>query len=536
MDNNTNNNDNSNMTNNQENSAITSDMLSSIKIPVDTSNANTGTESTSNDGNDSLASIPVPTMSASKTAEDIPASGEISTIPVVNSTSIATSVVSTLDTNSNPAFNDLDFDNNTSSSPNTAPVNIAVANTGNPSASEAFSNNKLEFCPRCGAEFNPKERYCKKCGNINAKHPDNANMTKYIKKYGGTGYRIGSGQALVRKKGVFGRGKSSDIVIGQRTGNASLCFAVNMVLYLVLTIGTTLYYLLLARGNFLSVISSNITLYYLVYSALFLYVYSLQLLFIKLNRRWWLSLIPIVNFLVLVEAVNDSKKLMLLALVPGINVVVLILTLYRLGTSFKISGYLTVFFPFITIPVIAFGGSSFHWLYFVSNNSTIEKDYRYKSVFRTALITFVVVSIAFDLYTQNVMLVHEAGRMDKAYIYNASHIFADDVIKKVEAGNFSCDFNMDDFYFYFKDLSDEYTLPFSVFFEPVEGYVRVEKVKEDGIVVLNEYNYYISVSDGKYGFMEIPTKNLSVNSVVRFERVLPIYDNGNHCYLANKKS
>ena len=28
-------------------------------------------------------------------------------------------------------------------------------------------------CPRCGAELNPKQRYCMKCGALNYEHPDN---------------------------------------------------------------------------------------------------------------------------------------------------------------------------------------------------------------------------------------------------------------------------------------------------------------------------------------------------------------------------
>ena len=522
MDNNTNNIDNSNMTNNATNSGIDPTMLNSIKIPVTTPVAADNTVP---------AAIPVASVN--------PETVVVPTTPVVsqvdNSPSLATSVVSS-DVTSNLSSVDLEASNfGIETEPKTTPVTTPMNTMNN--SSDVFSTKvRVGFCPRCGAEFNPKERYCNKCGNINPQHPDNANMLKYIKKYGGQGYRIGSGQSLVRKKGVFGKGRNSDIVMGQSTGNAAICFAVNIVLYLVLTIGTTLYYLLLARGNVINVIGSNITLYYLVYSAIFLYLYSVQLLFIKLNRRWWLSLIPLVNMLVLVEVVNDSKKLMLLSLIPGIGQVIWILTLYRLGTSFKVSGFLTVFCPFIAIPIIAFGGSSFHWLYFVSKNSTIEKDFRYKSVFRTALISFVVLSIVFDLYTQNVKLVNEAGRIDKAYLYNAAHKYAEDVVKQVDAGNYSCDFNMDEFYFHSKDLADDYTLPFSIFFDPVEAYVKVEKVKEDGIILANEYNYYISVSDGKHGFMEISTKDLTLNSITHYERVLPSYDNGNHCYLANKKS
>ena len=31
-------------------------------------------------------------------------------------------------------------------------------------------------CPRCGAEMNPEQRYCMKCGALNYDHPDNKQM------------------------------------------------------------------------------------------------------------------------------------------------------------------------------------------------------------------------------------------------------------------------------------------------------------------------------------------------------------------------
>ena len=36
------------------------------------------------------------------------------------------------------------------------------------------------FCPRCGAQIDPKQRYCMKCGALNYDHPDNQKMKQYI--------------------------------------------------------------------------------------------------------------------------------------------------------------------------------------------------------------------------------------------------------------------------------------------------------------------------------------------------------------------
>lgn len=527
MDNNTNMNDNSNNTNIQSIpiDGIVSNTPEIQSIPVDGIVSDVSTAP--------VASIPVEGIVSSGTATSVVATTPVADTPVINNSNDMTTNMLGVENNSaltNPTPVIESQETPTVMNSNT------VSSTSNAVFVDSNGQSKFSYCARCGSEFDPKKRYCNKCGNMNPAHPDNANMLKYIKKYGGEGYRIGSGQSLVRKKGVFGRGRGSDIVIGQRTGSAAFCFALNMMIYLVLTIGTTIYYLFMARGNIENVVCSNIIVYYFVYSIIFVYIYSLQLLFIKLNRRWWLSLIPFVNMCVLVEAVNDSTRLMILSLVPGIGQIIWLITIYRLGVCFKKSGLFTLLCPFIMIPIIAFDSSSFHWLYFVSNNSTVEKDYFYKKAFATALIIFVALSFVFDLYNQNVKLVNETGRLDKAYIYNASRIFANDVVDKVNKGNYSCDFNMDEFYFYYDDLSEEYAIPFSIFYNPVEAYIRVEKVKEDGVIVLNEYNYYISVSDGNNGFMEISTKNLSPKKITHYEKVLPNYENGNHCYLDNKKS
>ena len=406
-------------------------------------------------------------------------------------------------------------------------------NVGNNSTSSLG----MVYCARCGAPFNPKSRYCMKCGNINPDHPDNKNMSKYIKKNGSEGYRIGSGKKLInRKNNVLGV-KGANSVEGDRTGSFSICFAVNMVFYLVLSVGTLLYYLLLARGNFGVVVSSNISIYLLVYALIFFYIFCLESIFIKLNRRWWFALIPIVNMCVLVEAVTSNYKLALFSLVPGIGQLIWLYSLYKLGQSFEKSGILTVVCPFIMIPVIAFGGSSFHWTYFVSKNSTVEKDYLYKKVFGTLILLFVATSVVFILYTRNVEFINEAGRLDKAYLMRASEIAINDAVQKVSTGNYSCDFNMDEFYFHYEDINDHYNVPFSMFFSPVEAYIRVEKVKEDGAIVLGEYNYYISASDGNIGYEEVSTKDLKYKVIKDdFKKISDDYENGNHCYLDYKKS
>ena len=57
---------------------------------------------------------------------------------------------------------------------------------------------------------------------------------------------------------------------------------------------------------------------------------------------------------------------------------------------------------------------------------------------------------------------------------------------------------------------------FSNFFDNVSAYV---KVVNNG----NGYDYYVSISDGKYGFSETLEKDLSSRSVVEYELLSDSY-------------
>ena len=52
--------------------------------------------------------------------------------------------------------------------------------------------------------------------------------------------------------------------------------------------------------------------------------------------------------------------------------------------------------------------------------------------------------------------------------------------------------------------------------DAIEGYVRVEMHLENDKQI---YKYYVSISDGTYGFAEINIKDLKLDDVVKYEAV-----------------
>lgn len=409
--------------------------------------------------------------------------------------------------------------------------NFTVTNDNNPAKSK--DRGYITYCSRCGAEMYSNSRYCMKCGNLNPDHPDNKGMIKYIEKKG-EGYTVGSGQSLTKKgPGVF-RSSPSVSIVGENTGNFNLCFAVNMIFYLVIAFGSSFYFYLLARGDLVSIISSNFGEVLLIFSLGFIFLYSFQLLFMKMNRKWWDALIPFYNFYVLADAVIGDTRVKKLTLVPGIGQILWIYILYRLGACFKKPGLLMAFLPFIMIPLTGFDGSAFYGTYYTSGDNRMEDEFKKKRTFLFFGLFFSLLGTFTIVYTNTTHLKSQAGRINAAFMINTANIAIKNVKQKVETDKYTCDFDMDNFYFYFSDVSDYFFVPFSFAHAPVEAYVRVEKVKQGDAVVVGKYRYYISLTDGTNGFAELSSRDLNYDNVVLYDRLEKLYDDGNDCYLHEK--
>lgn len=400
-------------------------------------------------------------------------------------------------------------------------VNAAAPNNG---------KGVITYCSRCGGEMYSNSRYCMKCGNLNPDHPDNKGVAKYIEKKG-EGYTVGSGQSLIKKENTILNKKATLTAVGDNTGNFTLCFAVNMVLYMVITCGSCFYYYLLGRGDFISIISSNLGEIMLQFSVVFFYIYSLELVFMKMNKPWWQAIIPFYNFYVLAEAVIGNGAIPKLTLIPGIGQILWLYVLYKTGPCFKKPGIFMVVIPFIMIPMIAFDGSSYYGTYYTSGENRMEDEFHMKRSFLFFCFLFSALSVGTLVYTNGTELKNDNGKLDRSYIISVANAAVKGVRSKIEANRYTCDFDADVFYFHFDDVADNFFVPLSFAHTPVEGYVKVEKVKNGDAVVVGKYSYYVSVTDGKIGFSEILARDIKNDTVVEYESLARDFDDGNDCFL-----
>jgi hypothetical protein len=94
-------------------------------------------------------------------------------------------------------------------------------------------------------------------------------------------------------------------------------------------------------------------------------IVALWKLFTKTGRPGWASIVPVYNLWVLFELTGFPAWLAILALVPFVNFVVIILEIVALVKFVQLFGkgigfgILTIFFPFVTLPILAFGKAQY---------------------------------------------------------------------------------------------------------------------------------------------------------------------------------
>lgn len=86
-------------------------------------------------------------------------------------------------------------------------------------------------------------------------------------------------------------------------------------------------------------------------------IVAMAKLFMKANRQWWEAIIPFYNTYVLLQIVGRPGWWFLLFLIPFVNIVIAIIVYIDLAKSFGKDvgwGILTILFPYIMYPIMAF--------------------------------------------------------------------------------------------------------------------------------------------------------------------------------------
>lgn len=348
-------------------------------------------------------------------------------------------------------------------------------------------------CPKCGQLMYKTSRCCTHCGTINPDYVHNNNLLKNIQKSIDE-YQTGK-TPLIKEK-------SSQAQIANNTGNRIFAFYVTYLLYILFIVVTAISSYMTGITSFDILIISTYPLTIITVSVIFLYIYSIELVFMKCNKPWWAGLVPIYNLMVLGEIAFHKKYIGLLSLIPGLGLIFLLVMLYQIGEKFKFNGLLTALFSIIVIPYLGFSDRLYEGKVYVSSNDnkSLEKDYRNKKIFFSTLILLILCGVVLFLMG-NMGKVRKSGKIIKGgYYVIASKQVLRKVKTAVEAGNIDCgdisyNSSAGNYYISYNDLGNSVYLPLYMMRNPISAYVRVDNDK-------NPREYYVSMSDGEFGFAE----------------------------------
>lgn len=350
------------------------------------------------------------------------------------------------------------------------------------------------FCPRCGAEMKPEQRYCMKCGALNYEHPDNQKMKSIMSEE-----EFEKSNKEYQEKLT----KSPDVVefAGQKyetkTKNKKSYVDTRTSLVLLLVFTVALALLLYFYFYFSALMVGVACLFYFLFA---FFIIASSCVYMKGGYSGFTPMIPFYNNFAYCDMAVGSGWMFLLLFVPIVNFFYSLYLNYQLGKSFGKSGWLTVFFPFIMIPYIAFSDKSVYQGDGLKYSSFVAKEKRRNpniSAFVYAVIVFALsISIFIPVSTSEK---YKLFPRDMEKVLERVH-------EDVDSGYYTCDggdINTIPGEYYIKfsdvnDLLDFQLLPLKSPFngEKLKGYVKVVFTSSEGKA---HYTYSITVTDGKLG-------------------------------------
>ena len=213
------------------------------------------------------------------------------------------------------------------------------------------------ICKNCGKEIAEDARWCNFCGAVNFDNPENNNLKEMIN-------NKSTKKIKQQKKQIY-----------QYEYNKKLFYISNIIIYLLFLLIT----IISSKG--INILSAIIMI---IITIVYFYTFCIEKILIKDGLDWWKQFIPIYSTYLYYKLCLDETKLFWIILFgPVIILIMYILSVfispqlstiailieiifgifssivciymhYRLGKKFGKSGLLTVLFPEILIPIIAF--------------------------------------------------------------------------------------------------------------------------------------------------------------------------------------
>ena len=239
---------------------------------------------------------------------------------------------------------------------------------------------KIIFCSKCGSSMKSSSRYCMKCGNLNYEHPANAYMKQFVD-------RAQNNVSNVN----YVQDTTSVSYVNDTSRSYKTCLIVNLVLFFTLPV--ILFIISLFTGDVSNVFSA-IGIFVMM-GILFLIMYPLQRIYIKAGEPWWSVYVPYYGNYCFFRITMDSGWLFLTLLIPFVGWVVLFISIYNLGKKFGRSGWLTLFFPYVMIPIIGLEKDRISTIDRANEVdedgiTKTEKEYKKNKVFKIIIILLVI--------------------------------------------------------------------------------------------------------------------------------------------------
>lgn len=348
-------------------------------------------------------------------------------------------------------------------------------------------------CPRCGAELNPKQRYCMKCGALNYEHPDNQKMRNYItaqefEQANEEYQKAANGPA--RTIEIAGKVYADVPVADKKTTYVDTRVMVGLLFIFTLCLGAIYYFAFPYSFNMI------FWLCLLFFILVFAILTNISI-YMKGGYSGFVPFIPFYGQYAYFDIALGNGWLFLITLIPVVGVIYALYTSYKIGKTFGKSGWLTLLFPFIMLPIIAFSDRAVYHGPGKKYKKYVEKGKKRNTKF-PAFICSIVVFLLFLGFTQ----LPFSRDVANYFVIKDIERVADTVKQDVYDGIYSCgdnDFSSPEgeYYVSVANLSDiqSYPIPIrsSLNGKKISGYFYIQSSR-DKIVV--SYN----LTDGEHVF------------------------------------
>lgn len=223
-----------------------------------------------------------------------------------------------------------------------------------------MSQDKFIYCEKCGSRMKFDQRCCIKCGHINFLNKSNNSMEKYARKA-----EKEDSDSLLSNNKFISIDNSSNLFVADHSGSRVICLIFNLILYLI-----SLCFLYSYRTDIMSFnlkINDNckLVLAFLMTTYLCTLLLSIQIFYMKANKKWFSIFIPFYNLYKWFEITMNNGLYFLLLFVPVVNLILVIISFYNVGVKFKVSKFASMFF----LPIVI--------VYLGLNNEVLYRDVKY---------------------------------------------------------------------------------------------------------------------------------------------------------------